>query len=480
MSDPKWIRKWNSWIAPKPTKPGVWRRKEGGFLIRGRALDPTTGKLREVRQALPGADALEAYQTLQVELQKVRDGLKISRPETPSVQQVTAITAVPPKAEVVLAPSTLPFWSDYAVSLLERKVNEGTILSAKTRVQWISVLKCHLIPAFGHLRVDEMTRRIYFQWRDTVATKIKAGEYSPHTVNDWLAIFAVVTNAAFEEYEIDRASPTRTVVKFDTREHPTYTEEEPNSLTAEETVRFLTKMRELFPQHYAMVALGFATGLRPSSLRAFRRSGKTADLHLEEGLLYVRRSHTVSDEVMGTTKTGVPQHITLPKALVAVLRWHIDTLPEGPMTESELLFPSETGSFRAPSALDKPFAAVSKAIGLRKHITPRAMRRTFQDLARKAKVEDIVTRAVSGHATETMQHHYSTVHQEEIHDGLARIVALAGLTERPANETGAAHGADEADGRGARGPGGMHGGMHRLPRALKRLRPGRRRFANRA
>ena len=150
------------------------------------------------------------------------------------------------------------------------------------------------------------------------------------------------------------------------------------------------------------------------------------------------------------------------------------------MTESELLFPSETGSFRAPSALDKPFAAVAKAIGLRKHVTPRAMRRTFQDLARKAKVEDIVTRAVSGHATETMQHHYSTVHQEEIHDGLARIVALAGLTERPANETGAAHGADEADGRGARGPGGMHGGMHRLPRALKRLRPGRRRFANRA
>ncbi|MBK6533417.1 MAG: site-specific integrase [Deltaproteobacteria bacterium] len=155
-----------------------------------------------------------------------------------------------------------------------------------------------------------------------------------------------------------------------------------------------------------MVALGFATGLRPSSLRAFRRSGKTADLHLEEGLLYVRRSHTVSDEVMGTTKTGVPQHITLPKALVAVLRWHIDMLPEGLMTESELLFPSETGSFRAPSALDKPFAAVAKAIGLRKHITPRAMRRTFQDLARKAKVEDIVTRAVSGHATETMQHHY--------------------------------------------------------------------------
>ena len=478
MSDPKWIRKWNSWVAPKATKPGVWRRKEGGFLIRGRALDPTTGKLREVRQALPEADALEAYQMLQVELQKVRDGLKTSRPETPSVQQVTAISEVSlVAAAVVLTPSTLPSWGDYAVSLLERKVNAGTILSAKTRVQWISVLKCHLIPAFGGFRVDEMTRRVYFQWRDGVALKIKAGEYSPHTVNDWLAILAVVTNAAFDEYEIDRASPTRTIEKFDTREHATYTEEEPNSLTAEEVGRFLGKMRELFPQHYAMVVLGFATGLRPSSLRAFRRGGKTPDLLLEEGLLYVRRSHTVSDEVMGTTKTGKPQRITLPQALVAVLRFHIDTLPEGPMSESELLFPSDTGSFRAPSVLDKPFAVVTKALGLRKHITPRAMRRTFQDLAREADVRDIVTRAVSGHATESMQHHYSTVQQVEIHDGLARIVALAGLSERPADGADEANAADAGE---SRGPGGMHGGMHRRSMGSKWKRPGSRFRANRA
>ena len=41
------------------------------------------------------------------------------------------------------------------------------------------------------------------------------------------------------------------------------------------------------------------------------------------------------------------------------------------------------------------------------------MRRTFQDLARAAEVKDLVTRAISGHATETMQHHYSTVAAEE-------------------------------------------------------------------
>jgi len=43
---------------------------------------------------------------------------------------------------------------------------------------------------------------------------------------------------------------------------------------------------------------------------------------------------------------------------------------------------------------------------LKKTITPKAVRRTFQDLARAGEVKDIVTRAISGHATETMQHRY--------------------------------------------------------------------------
>lgn len=73
------------------------------------------------------------------------------------------------------------------------------------------------------------------------------------------------------------------------------------------------------------------------------------------------------------------------------------------MKESALLFPSDTGGFRSASCLDKPFEEVVTSLKLKKHITPRAMRRTFQDLARAAEVKDVVTRAVSGHATEAMQ-----------------------------------------------------------------------------
>ena len=53
----------------------------------------------------------------------------------------------------------------------------------------------------------------------------------------------------------------------------------------------------------AMTALGFATGLRPSSLRPLRRHGELAGVKWNESVLLVRRSRTVGDEVMETTKT---------------------------------------------------------------------------------------------------------------------------------------------------------------------------------
>jgi integrase len=73
------------------------------------------------------------------------------------------------------------------------------------------------------------------------------------------------------------------------------------------------------------------------------------------------------------------------------------------------LFPAVGGGFRARSVLDKPFLEVAQATGLEKRITPRGMRRTFQDLCRAAAVGDLVTRSISGHATEAMQRHYSPV-----------------------------------------------------------------------
>lgn len=402
----QWVQRWRSWIAPKATLPGVFRKKEGGWLVRGRAIDAKTGKQKEVRFTLEEVDARGAYDVLQEELRKVRLGVTDTEPEKIR-------------------------FSDYAVSLLERRVATGEIASAKTRELWGLVLRKHLLPAFGDVFLDEIRRTDIEKWRTEVGKKIQSGAYKPQTANGWLRILRAIVNAAFEEFEWTK-NPLNGVKPFEESSHAPYTEEEPNALEPQEVPAFLARMRAKYPQHFAMTVLGFVTGLRPSSLRPLRRRGPTPDLLLDSGILHVRRSQTLGDEVMPTTKTKRNQRIALPASVVDILRWHIDSLPEGPMRESELLFPSETGGFRATSVLKKPFDDVTAAIGLKKHVSPRAMRRTFQDLARAASVGDLVTRAVSGHATEEMQRHYSTVRVEEIRQGLRRVADVVSLdTFRP-------------------------------------------------
>jgi integrase len=157
-----------------------------------------------------------------------------------------------------------------------------------------------------------------------------------------------------------------------------------------------------------------------------RRSGPNADLRLDLGVLLIRRSHTIGDSVMEATKTGLDQRLHLPAPLLEVLAWHVaEQLHNPAMYESELLFPSISGGFRSRSCLDKPFAAVSKEIGLPYHFTPRGLRRSYQDLARGAGVADVVTRSISGHQTESMQRRYSTVAPDEMRGALAAVIDFA-------------------------------------------------------
>jgi integrase len=128
---------------------------------------------------------------------------------------------------------------------------------------------------------------------------------------------------------------------------------------------------------------------------------------------------------MKTTKTGLRQRITVPPEVLAVLRWHVDTQLTTPeQRASELLFPAEEGGFRSESFLKKAFARTSQLIGLNKRFTPRGMRRTFNDLMRLAKVEAIVTKSISGHQTDRMREHYSTVTPEEQRRSIGNVVQL--------------------------------------------------------
>ena len=85
--------------------------------------------------------------------------------------------------------------------------------------------------------------------------------------------------------------------------------------------------------------------------------------------------------------------------------------------------------------LDKPFKDICQHLRLGKKVTPKAMRRTFQDLARRAAVDGLVQRSICGHLTEEMTERYSSVAQVEVEAAVGKVISLAGyrdlLTEKP-------------------------------------------------
>ena len=438
----EWIVWKNIWISKIPVLPGVWQRKEGGHFVRARAKESTTGKLRDIQKVLPEADAPTALKWLNDEKARIRGGV--------------GSTTLP-----------RPRFSAFAASHFEHKVTVGDIKSASGRLKWAFILQ-HLIggttgkkskkhvTGFGEMFVDRIEVATVDSWKAKCAELIMLGDYKPATVNGWIATLNVIMKAARRQFSLPRLA-TEGLGMFDTSEHATYTEEEPNALLPDEVASFMATFRRQRPAHYAMVFVGLITGLRPSSLRPLRRRGAEPDVLWDKNRLLVRRSHTVGDEVMRTTKQKRRYAIDLPVEAIEVLRWHVETQLKTPeQQESDLLFPTKSGGFRSCSVLNKPLGCVAEELGLGKRVTQRALRRTFNDLARAAQVADVVTRSISGHLTDTMQRHYSTVNGGEQREALAKVIRLFDGSKAPA----AAADVVRAPGGEESPSGGVHGGVH--------------------
>jgi hypothetical protein len=412
-----WIERWNDTIADAPELPGVWRRRQGGFHIRGRATDPRTGRLREVNRALPECRrATKAAAELEAALDAIR------------------------KSDAEVSGGELPRFGTYAADLFERKVAAGDIASAAGREKWSAILGKHLVPTFGDCFLDKISASDIERWKVAVLKD----EYAPTTVNTMLSVLKAIYAAACKEYRKRLDDPTEGVAPCNLKAHRTYTDEAPNALSAENVGRFLDEVRMRWPEHYAMIYLGMITGWRPSMLRPLRRKGPHADIDWITGTLKARRSHTVGNETMAGTKNGESWAVKLPAEALSVLKWHVDRLerenerrrqrsPENAaaMDASDLLFPAEPngrnrgGGFRTKSALDAAFKDAGERIGLGYRVTPRALRRSFQDLCREAGVGGVLARGICGHKTPEMTARYSTVALDETEAAIGRIIDFA-------------------------------------------------------
>ena len=148
-----------------------------------------------------------------------------------------------------------------------------------------------------------------------------------------------------------------------------------------------------------------------------------------------------------TLRDGLKFHDGAPvrsaDCIASIERWaKRDVLGQklGEMTESWTAVDDKTFKLKLKKpfaltleSLAKPFVKAAAAAGIKKSITPRAMRRTFQDVTRAANVESVVKRSISGHATEEMEGWYSTVAPDEQRVGLAKVIDLMDRRAQVAN-----------------------------------------------
>ncbi len=387
-----WVSRWGYEIANSTTKPGVYRLKEGGYLVRGKF------------------------------------GLRVLRDAALPEALAARVDLMTPRA----AKSSQPLFATFAVSLLEEKILLKEIKSEATVERYKGTIEKYLVPHFAQLRVDEIEHQQCLDFKLKLARRIKKGGYAESTANGHLRILEQWINVMVTRFNLPR-NPYMGVKPFP--ETSSYTEEEPNSLSPKQLKKWLAVAKRHYPQHFTMMILGFLTGRRPGELRAIR---KVQDILWVTNQVLIRRSHSRKQTVKEHTKTGKDLKLDLPDYMMALLKEHIALVTNPPinpagkpplwwreaMRASELLFPSRKGGFQARSCLAKPFVKITKKAGITHHLSPRAMRRSYQDLARAAGVVDLVGRSISGHATEKMKDHYSTVRGSERLEAVTQMLKL--------------------------------------------------------
>jgi integrase/recombinase XerD len=373
---------------------GVYQVKRNVFRVRVSRLDPRKGVEKNTERLFKGVSIQEAVQKRNELVEE------LSRAE--GVGEGTRIRV-----------------GVYAKSWLDTKL---ATLSPNTAERYVDALENHILSRLGGLGefyFDSLKRMDVQEW---INKEVAAG-YAPGTVRGWFTILRTLVRDAVADLGI-APDPTHRVTLPEEPEHS-----EPNALTPDELSRFLgvVKANKRYRRNYGLTVVLAFTGLRFCHASAL----KWEDIDFENGIIRVVRRQVRGHVGPVSRRKRAPAELPLPSAIAEVLkehrRWLIET--QNPGLQEGWVFPSLRGTLKTPSSLTKTWEGCLKAIGLKVRFTVHGLRRTFNDLTRRAGADGLVTRALTGHVTEAMTAHYSTVGLDEKREAVAGVVRLVSLAE---------------------------------------------------
>lgn len=227
--------------------------------------------------------------------------------------------------------------------------HQDAINRASERAQKRQILRMHIVPAFGHLRLDQVTTRLVDQYKAA-----KLATLAPNTVATHVTLIKKMLNVA-REWNILERVPKITQVK---RPDP-----EVDFLSFEEAEKFLAAAGPW--RSFVLVAM--RTGLRLGELRGLR----VQDVDLARKTIRVAKQYGKNG--WEAPKSGHGRTVNLTTDAVAVLR---DQIPAR-ASRQRLVFPHPDGSPLSEKAVYLACKRISKTAKLGRTINPHKLRHTF-------------------------------------------------------------------------------------------------------
>lgn len=361
----------------KTRYPGIFKTTSG-YRVRVRAVDPRTGTMKEANREYENVDLREAL-LRQGEMREEirRGGVAVERLRV----------------------------GEYAKHWIESK---APTVDPGTAERYADALDDHVLPALGAFYYDQLTSLDVQKW---VNARRREG-YRSETIKGWFRVLRTMTRDAMEPLGLTR-DPTLRIT------FPEDEEREDNAVEAGVLQTFLANMKRLFPQHFALVAVLAFTGLRFCHGSALRWE----DIDFERGVIHLVRKNVRGRIGPVSRKKKPPREYPLTPEVAEILREHRRRLVEqqAPGLHEGWVFPSETGGLRYPGSLWKVWRACLKESSIEQRFTIHGLRRTFNDLTRRAHVDPIVIRSLIGWVSDKMREHYSSVALDE------KLVAVASV-----------------------------------------------------
>jgi integrase len=278
-----------------------------------------------------------------------------------------------------------------------------------TRRDYRSALDRHLLPAFGHFRLDEVTSEKIESWRTAGMNAAKEKKLTRRTAAKLTTMLFSIFEAARKPYGI-LVNPVRDVdrirIKYDAGDYDFYTVEEVFALvraaetvppTADESVPAADK-KAAAKQDGAIYLTAAFTGLRLGEVLALR----VKDVDFPNSVVRVMGSVDIKEGI-GTPKSGKGRSVPMAEPVAQRLAQHLKrdhfTGPDDPV------FPGETGRYLDGSALRRRFKAAQTRAKLRP-LRFHDLRHTFGSLAVTQSESIRELQEWMGHADARTTHRY--------------------------------------------------------------------------